>query len=161
MNGLEFNTKFKEAFELAWYDDNTIPTSTMFDDLKVTENVQSWESFNIECMIGLKWGLNFSAAHTVTTNVLDQYVIAEFEIKKLYKAYPVNNELAIKLIICKISETKAILYGLDELTGDMAYGIVDFEKKELKAGSGQGYLKETLGSYHASMLLRYLQVNQQ
>lgn len=161
MNGLEFNTAFKEAFEKAWFDVNTKPTSTMFDDFTNSENLRAWEIFNGECMVGLRWALSISATYTVATSALDQYALSDFEIKKLYKAYPINNDLTLKLIICKISDTKVILYGLDTTTGDMTYGVVDLEKKELKSGTGQGYLKETLGSYHASMLLGYLQSNQQ
>ena len=161
MNGLEFNNQLKEAFEEAWFDINTKPTSTMFDDFTIAENLRAWEVFNGECMVGLRWALNVSTTYTVATNTLDQFALSEFEIKKLYKGYPINNELALKLIICKISETKVILYGHDVSTGDMVYGAVDLEKKELKSGTGQGYLKETLGNYHASMLVGYLQPNQQ
>lgn len=158
-NGLKFNQQLKAAFEEAWYDNDTVPTSTMFDDFTNKDNLRAWEIFNGESMVGLRWALSISGPYTVATNTIDTDMMGEFTCKTMYKAYPINESLSIKLLINKINDTKVVIFGLDTNTGDMAYGFIDLEAKELKTGTGPGHLKEVLGSYHGPKMLEYLQPN--
>lgn len=159
-NGLKFHRQLKECFEEAWFSTETIPTSTMFDNFTNSDNLRAWEVFNGESMIGLRWALNVSGYYTVATNTLDSDMFSTFETRKLYKTYPINDTLAMKLLLNKINDTKVIIFGMHIDTGDISYGWIDLENKVLNTGTGLASLKQTLGNYYAGRLLEYLQPNQ-
>lgn len=158
ITGREYNERLKEAFLEAWYDESTIPNSTMFDPLSNEASLKTWQGFNAEIMVALRWAFALGGTYTTVTEGSDEDMFAVVPEKVLYSCYPINRDLVLKTIFIRVSKTKVILYALDVVTGSVGCGVLDLSEKTIRTGTGRPGIINAVGNYYETMLLKYLSI---
>lgn len=154
--GFEFNEELSDAFNKAFHSASTLNTAEIFDDLTFEDNFKQWEGFNGEAMVALRWGHSLGIAPPRPSKFIVKDLFLLIGEKVFYKANYINEELPIRTLLYRVSENQVIYYGQDVLTGDCAYGLMDFDTQKMSTGAGSNNVKTVLGSYHGTQLIKYL-----